>query len=322
MGNDKVEWLEKQKRKNNVVIQGKKLDTNDTEILKEGMKAMIEQELEITVQVKSAYKLGEKTCLIELEREEDKVNIMKNKYKLKNNKEERIFINQDETKKEREKAKKLKKENTGQKLKVTDLANEKDKNRKVNQKKEIIWKIGTWNVRSIQGKEKELEEEFDDLGLDLLAVTETKKKGKGLLKTDAEHLFIYSGVQERNRASAGVGCIIHRKLSQQVHEWKGWSERILSIEIKDNEEHIKTIIIVYGPNEDDKAQTKDTFWEDLTIITEEAKGKSGDLAGQASAQDRLDQSIFVQHLTQHLGNQMQHCRQERHLVKTTFGDSG
>ncbi|CAH1163431.1 unnamed protein product [Phaedon cochleariae] len=83
---DKVEWLEKQRKKNNVVIQGIKMDTNDAETIKKTIKIMMEKELAIDVQVKASHKLGEKTCLIELEKEEDKEKIMKNKHKHKHNK--------------------------------------------------------------------------------------------------------------------------------------------------------------------------------------------------------------------------------------------
>ena len=39
-----------------------------------------------------------------------------------------------------------------------------------------IWRIGTWNVRGLTGKENELADEFDKASLDILAITETKKK--------------------------------------------------------------------------------------------------------------------------------------------------
>ena len=39
--------------------------------------------------------------------------------------------------------------------------------------------IGTWNTRSLEGKEAELTEEFEKAELDLLGITETKKKGNG-----------------------------------------------------------------------------------------------------------------------------------------------
>ena len=40
-------------------------------------------------------------------------------------------------------------------------------------------RIGTWNVRSINGKEVELIDEIKKYRINILGVTETKKKGQG-----------------------------------------------------------------------------------------------------------------------------------------------
>ena len=44
-----------------------------------------------------------------------------------------------------------------------------------------MWNIATWNVRGLAGKENELigEWEFERKNLDILGITETKKKGSG-----------------------------------------------------------------------------------------------------------------------------------------------
>ena len=48
-----------------------------------------------------------------------------------------------------------------------------------------ILRIGTWNIRGLNGKEIELEEEIE----------ETKKKGKGIIETEDGNVLLYSGVQ-------------------------------------------------------------------------------------------------------------------------------
>lgn len=40
------------------------------------------------------------------------------------------------------------------------------------------WSFGEWNVRGLNGKEEELWQEFEDLKLSVLAITETKEKVK------------------------------------------------------------------------------------------------------------------------------------------------
>ena len=64
--------------------------------------------------------------------------------------------------------------------------------------------IGVWNIRGINGKECELEEEFSSNRLDILAITETKKKEQGRTKLGS-HIMLYSGIQSTERAKAGVG---------------------------------------------------------------------------------------------------------------------
>jgi len=98
---NKVEWFERDKRKNNIVMSWLKFDTNNTEALKMTMCNFINTHLGVTVEIKETRKLGEKTCLIELENEQEKVKIMENKGKLKNFKEEKIYINNDLMKQDR-----------------------------------------------------------------------------------------------------------------------------------------------------------------------------------------------------------------------------
>nr|CAH7751249.1 unnamed protein product [Callosobruchus chinensis] len=105
--NDRVEWLEKEKRKKNALVTGVNMDTTQAADLKEYMQDIFKNLLAVEVQVKSTQKLGSRACLVEFEKEEDKEKLMKNKHKLKHFKDGKIFINEDATKKEREKAKQI-----------------------------------------------------------------------------------------------------------------------------------------------------------------------------------------------------------------------
>uniref|UniRef100_A0A6P7GZJ8 Uncharacterized protein PF11_0207-like n=1 Tax=Diabrotica virgifera virgifera TaxID=50390 RepID=A0A6P7GZJ8_DIAVI len=99
---ENMEFMEKQRRKNNVVMNGLTIDTYEQGAIKEAMLNLFKGHMEIEVKIKNAYKLGIKTCLIELEDQEDKIKVMKNKSKLKNYKEEKVYINNDTTMRERE----------------------------------------------------------------------------------------------------------------------------------------------------------------------------------------------------------------------------
>ncbi|KAK9704025.1 hypothetical protein QE152_g28540 [Popillia japonica] len=136
-----------------------------------------------------------------------------------------------------------------------------------NKKKE--WKLGAWNVRSLHGKECELISEFDETGLTILCISETKMKGQWERVLDNDHILLHSGVNMSDRAAAGVGIIIHRNLRSNINRWEAVSERILAVEHKDSKKKTMTIISVYGPNDNDKIEEKEKFWEELTSTSED-----------------------------------------------------
>lgn len=97
---NRIEMIEKVSKENNIIVTGLEIDQYDTEALTEKMGDVFKDHLQVEVNIKKAFKLGKKTCLIELNNSEDKKAVMQNKYKLKENKNESIFINDDLTKRE------------------------------------------------------------------------------------------------------------------------------------------------------------------------------------------------------------------------------
>lgn len=100
--NDKVEKMERDKRENNVVITGLDMRTDDPKTMVEDIEKFLKKELSIEVTVKAAKKIRNNICLVELNKKEDKMEILKNKNKLKNYGQNNVFINRDMTRKERE----------------------------------------------------------------------------------------------------------------------------------------------------------------------------------------------------------------------------
>lgn len=98
---DKIERLEKNQIKNNIVMMGLNIDTENREDLRNEMENFMEQTIGVKIQVKDAIKIGPKTCKIELNHFQDKQKIMENKNKLKLHRD-RIFINNELTKNELE----------------------------------------------------------------------------------------------------------------------------------------------------------------------------------------------------------------------------
>lgn len=134
--------------------------------------------------------------------------------------------------------------------------------------------IGTWNVRSITGKEKELVDEFERSKIDILALTETKKKGRGIEKVDNNHILLYSGVPQSTRAQAGVALLVHKNLENRLHNWKFVSERILTVSLNFSENEKINFIIVYGKSEDARKEEKDAFYEEVQRTLDDSEGET------------------------------------------------
>lgn len=96
-----MESIDKEKRKNNIVLSGLKMDTNNQADLKKDMENFFQTNLQLGINVRNAIKIGENRCLIQLNNGDDKQAVMNNKYKLKYKRNEKIFLNNDMTKQER-----------------------------------------------------------------------------------------------------------------------------------------------------------------------------------------------------------------------------
>lgn len=98
----RVDNLEKEKRRKNVVIQGLEVNTNNQNILKEEVEDFMKSTLKINTEIKGARKLSKKVILVEMKNTTDKEDVMKNKSKLKEVRNTKIYINDDMSKNERE----------------------------------------------------------------------------------------------------------------------------------------------------------------------------------------------------------------------------
>lgn len=95
----RIEKLEKDKIRNNLVVTGIKITAENEKNLCEVIEGMLKKELNLNMKVKEAYKIGEKRCIIETKCWEEKCKILKEKKKLKG---QDIFIESAMTAKERD----------------------------------------------------------------------------------------------------------------------------------------------------------------------------------------------------------------------------
>lgn len=89
------------------------------------------------------------------------------------------------------------------------------KNRKTKLDKLLV---ATWNVRGLNNKETEVIEEMKRKKANILILTETKKKLRGTKEID-DHLLIYHGVEQQQRASAGVAVLIDKTWRKLIHSY-------------------------------------------------------------------------------------------------------
>ena len=82
-----------------------------------------------------------------------------------------------------------------------------------------LMKIGVWNVRGLNGKEKLLQEELKKkANVDIAVITETKKKLKGSQELD-DCILLYSGVPTNKRAV--IAIMIKTKFKKRIQRYLG-----------------------------------------------------------------------------------------------------
>ena len=93
--------------------------------------------------------------------------------------------------------------------------------------------VGSLNVRgcsSIESKRSEIGCMFGRRGMDVLALCETKMKGKGEVAF-GEVTGRVSGV-ERGRAREGVALLLSEWMENKVVEWKEVSSRLMWVRVR------------------------------------------------------------------------------------------
>jgi hypothetical protein len=122
-------------------------------------------------------------------------------------------------------------------------------------------RFGTWNIKTLTGKENELIQEMKRNKVECMGISETRRKGVGELTMDNQHICIYSGIDRARRASKGVGIVLTPNLRERMEEWRGCGPRMISLIL--NLENKLGVIQVYAPTEDTDILEKEQFYVDL-----------------------------------------------------------
>ncbi|XP_030759068.1 uncharacterized protein LOC115884584 [Sitophilus oryzae] len=92
--------------------------------------------------------------------------------------------------------------------------------------------FGTWNVQGhIRNKREIIIKDLEKLELDIITLTETKKKGSGS-EIIGNYLHYYSGVPKDQRAKRGVSVLIKNKFKKNITDWEGIDENIIRLNLK------------------------------------------------------------------------------------------
>lgn len=121
-----------------------------------------------------------------------------------------------------------------------------------------------WNIQGISTKYSEVLRTIDQYQLDIVVLSETKKKGNGN-EVNQNYLHFYSGVDKDKRARAGVSIMINKKWQKYIRNSEAINERLIKIEV-DILAHRIVIIGVYAPTDDASVAEKEEFLEKLTLL--------------------------------------------------------
>lgn len=129
----------------------------------------------------------------------------------------------------------------------------------------ITWIFGTWNVRGISDKEYDLVSVMRERKLDVLSVSETKRKGKDVCELDGDCLALWSGVDSTDHGSQGVGLILSGKAKKHVRKYELVSPRLLWVRMKVGVIRV-VIVSCYAPVDAESDEVKDEFWGQLDRV--------------------------------------------------------
>jgi len=131
-----------------------------------------------------------------------------------------------------------------------------------------LFKIGTWNVRTMfqKGKLENIKKEMQRLQLNVLGLCEVRWTGAGSFRTDNFTLF-YSGGDQHER---GVGILLDKETSKSVKGFWATSDRVLLIKLNGKPFNI-SIIQAYAPTADCNEDAISDFYEDLEKAYKQCK---------------------------------------------------
>ena len=127
--------------------------------------------------------------------------------------------------------------------------------------KKKIYKIGTWNVRSMSsGKLNAFITEMRENKLDILGISEHRWAGYGHFSTSCCGQIIYSGRERSGRS--GVAVFLSKATVKIPIGYKPVNDRIITVRLMGQAKKI-TLIQVYAPTSASTEEELEEFYETL-----------------------------------------------------------
>eukprot|EP00058_Branchiostoma_floridae_P019766 XP_002605256.1 hypothetical protein BRAFLDRAFT_95912 [Branchiostoma floridae] len=93
-----------------------------------------------------------------------------------------------------------------------------------------------------------------------MGISDCRRKGKGCKEIHSNFVLVWSGVEQNQRATHGVGFILHPDRAKKLSDTVYISERIIKITIRDKDS-TTNYFQVYAPYTEEE---KDRFFEQLS----------------------------------------------------------
>ena len=127
----------------------------------------------------------------------------------------------------------------------------------------ISVKIGTLNIGTMTGKEREVADLMERRKLEVLRIQETRWSGNKTWELGGGFKLFYSGADERGRN--GVGIVLSSEHKENIVSVTRKNNRIMAIRMIIGET-IMNIICVYAPQTCCEEEEKVEFWQDLDAL--------------------------------------------------------
>lgn len=115
-------------------------------------------------------------------------------------------------------------------------------------------------------------EEMKKYKIEILGLSEVKKKGQGTKQLDDGYVLRYSGIPIGRMAVEGVGIITTPEIETRVIHWEAINSRLITVDLQ--LEETVTVIQIYAPTENSAADDKEAFYEELQKTADKARERT------------------------------------------------